>query len=257
MDSATRSRLYRLRLGEELNPRRRENRAADIERFRLLGRERIARWRAAKGEEGKRARQEERRRIAEKKGKRYLSRDERKDDTALRKAEREYLKAGRPRKEPAYVRWVKRLQEEEPALYDSTLSLGTLEYRARYHLDPKFRDREIERSARAKGKRPLLDDGSLTATEIRRLFSRKRCPYCGDKMESKEKTLDHILPRHLGGWHSIRNVVACCFTCNVRKKAKQPEVWLHEIGLSRRGTVERLWNRITNCGVSQRWLIAN
>jgi 5-methylcytosine-specific restriction endonuclease McrA len=41
------------------------------------------------------------------------------------------------------------------------------------------------------------------------------CQYCGK--ESRDLTLDHVIPRHRGGEHSWDNVVAACIPCNHRK----------------------------------------
>jgi len=41
------------------------------------------------------------------------------------------------------------------------------------------------------------------------------CQYCGRKMG--ELTIDHIVPRRLGGTHRWDNVVAACKPCNRRK----------------------------------------
>lgn len=41
------------------------------------------------------------------------------------------------------------------------------------------------------------------------------CQYCGAR--SSSLTIDHIIPRHLGGQHSWENLVAACPACNYRK----------------------------------------
>jgi 5-methylcytosine-specific restriction endonuclease McrA len=60
----------------------------------------------------------------------------------------------------------------------------------------------------------------LTHFEV---FNRDKytCQYCGK--ETKELTLDHILPRHRGGEHVWENVVSCCVACNRRKAGRTPE----------------------------------
>ncbi|NLF49786.1 MAG: HNH endonuclease [Leptolinea sp.] len=47
------------------------------------------------------------------------------------------------------------------------------------------------------------------------------CQYCGKR--SLTLTIDHIIPRHLGGEHSWINVVAACAACNHRKGGKPLE----------------------------------
>lgn len=41
------------------------------------------------------------------------------------------------------------------------------------------------------------------------------CQYCGSVM--KELTIDHVIPRHMGGEHIWSNVVTACSLCNHRK----------------------------------------
>ena len=46
------------------------------------------------------------------------------------------------------------------------------------------------------------------------------CQYCG--YQSKELTLDHVVPRRRGGEHSWENVVSACIPCNRRKAGRTP-----------------------------------
>jgi 5-methylcytosine-specific restriction endonuclease McrA len=59
----------------------------------------------------------------------------------------------------------------------------------------------------------------LTKLEV---FNRDQyvCQYCGK--ESKELTLDHVIPRRRGGEHSWQNVVSACVPCNRRKAGRTP-----------------------------------
>ena len=62
--------------------------------------------------------------------------------------------------------------------------------------------------------------GRLTRRDI---FLRDKftCQYCGS--QSKDLTLDHVLPRHRGGKHEWDNVVAACKRCNHRKAGHTPD----------------------------------
>jgi 5-methylcytosine-specific restriction endonuclease McrA len=40
---------------------------------------------------------------------------------------------------------------------------------------------------------------------------------------------DHATPVAAGGDNSFRNIVACCFDCNTRKKDRPAEVFLREL----------------------------
>ncbi|MFN2222351.1 MAG: HNH endonuclease, partial [Candidatus Promineifilaceae bacterium] len=61
---------------------------------------------------------------------------------------------------------------------------------------------------------------SLTKREILRRDD-YTCQYCG--RQSSMLTIDHVVPRRLGGQHVWTNVVAACPTCNRRKGGKTPE----------------------------------
>ncbi len=51
----------------------------------------------------------------------------------------------------------------------------------------------------------------------REIFRRDNytCQYCGKV--TPELTIDHVIPRHMGGRHEWTNVVAACPSCNHRK----------------------------------------
>jgi 5-methylcytosine-specific restriction endonuclease McrA len=59
------------------------------------------------------------------------------------------------------------------------------------------------------------------------------CQYCGKP--SKHLTVDHVIPRHLGGRHTWENVVACCIECNNRKGNRTPR----EVGMTLLRTPQR------------------
>jgi 5-methylcytosine-specific restriction endonuclease McrA len=60
----------------------------------------------------------------------------------------------------------------------------------------------------------------MTRSEI---FNRDghTCQYCGKK--ERPLTLDHVVPRRLGGVHTWDNVVAACGHCNRRKAGRTPQ----------------------------------
>lgn len=60
----------------------------------------------------------------------------------------------------------------------------------------------------------------LTRREILRRDN-YTCQYCGKK--SMDLTIDHVMPRHLGGPHIWTNVVAACPSCNHRKGGRTLE----------------------------------
>lgn len=49
------------------------------------------------------------------------------------------------------------------------------------------------------------------------------CQYCGCRPPADECTLDHVLPRSLGGETSWTNCVLACYQCNSQKANRLPE----------------------------------
>jgi 5-methylcytosine-specific restriction endonuclease McrA len=56
----------------------------------------------------------------------------------------------------------------------------------------------------------------------REVFTRDSytCQYCSK--QTRELTIDHVIPRHLGGEHVWENVVSACKACNQRKAGRSP-----------------------------------
>jgi 5-methylcytosine-specific restriction endonuclease McrA len=50
-----------------------------------------------------------------------------------------------------------------------------------------------------------------------------RCQYCGDTLDARDLTCDHVVPRSKGGLTEWTNIVACCRPCNRRKGGQTPE----------------------------------
>jgi 5-methylcytosine-specific restriction endonuclease McrA len=53
----------------------------------------------------------------------------------------------------------------------------------------------------------------------RNLFRRDRnsCQYCGKRCSTEDLSIDHVVPRSLGGQSSWANCVVACMRCNARK----------------------------------------
>jgi 5-methylcytosine-specific restriction endonuclease McrA len=59
----------------------------------------------------------------------------------------------------------------------------------------------------------------------RNIFARdgNHCQYCGKRFPTSELSLDHIVPRRLGGKSTWDNIVCACTNCNVKKGGRTPE----------------------------------
>lgn len=68
-------------------------------------------------------------------------------------------------------------------------------------------------------RRPHRAERKLTRLEV---FKRDQytCQYCA--RQTRQLTLDHILPRYRGGQHTWENVVSACVPCNRRKAGRTP-----------------------------------
>jgi 5-methylcytosine-specific restriction endonuclease McrA len=75
----------------------------------------------------------------------------------------------------------------------------------------------------------LLFYDRLPRTDVkfnrRNIFARdkNRCQYCGKRFSTSELSLDHIIPRSIGGKSSWENVVCACAACNVKKGGQTPK----------------------------------
>jgi len=49
------------------------------------------------------------------------------------------------------------------------------------------------------------------------------CQYCEGKFRSQDLTLDHVIPKSIGGKTTWTNIVACCKTCNTEKANRTPQ----------------------------------
>lgn len=59
----------------------------------------------------------------------------------------------------------------------------------------------------------------------RNIYARdhNRCQYCGHKLPTSELSLDHVIPRNMGGKADWNNLVCACLKCNVKKGGRTPQ----------------------------------
>lgn len=55
------------------------------------------------------------------------------------------------------------------------------------------------------------------------------CHYCGCRIDAATATLDHIVPRALGGTHSVGNLLLACKPCNAKKGAMSYQKFVKRI----------------------------
>lgn len=75
----------------------------------------------------------------------------------------------------------------------------------------------------------LLFYDRLPRSEIklnrRNIFARDRshCQYCGKRYSTRDLSLDHVIPKSIGGKASWENLVCACLKCNVKKGGRTPK----------------------------------
>ena len=69
-------------------------------------------------------------------------------------------------------------------------------------------------------KRPRRFERKLTRLDVFRR-DRHSCQYCG--RETRQLTLDHVIPRYRDGQHTWENIVSACVPCNRRKAGRTPQ----------------------------------
>lgn len=64
----------------------------------------------------------------------------------------------------------------------------------------------------------------------RNIFARdkNKCQYCGKRQPTSELSLDHVIPRSMGGKAVWENIVCACTKCNVKKAGRTP----HQAGMT-------------------------
>ena len=58
----------------------------------------------------------------------------------------------------------------------------------------------------------------------RNIYARdhNRCQYCGKRLPTNDLSLDHVMPRSMGGQATWENLVCACLACNVKKGGRPP-----------------------------------
>ena len=58
----------------------------------------------------------------------------------------------------------------------------------------------------------------------RNIFARDKnsCQYCGKRQRTSELSLDHVIPKSIGGKSAWENIVCACAKCNVKKGGRTP-----------------------------------
>ena len=72
---------------------------------------------------------------------------------------------------------------------------------------------------------PVEEDYFTNPEKRKELFERDKyiCFYCGEKVTSKNSTLDHFIPQSKGGEHTKENLKPSCLVCNSIKSGKTYE----------------------------------
>lgn len=125
---------------------------------------------------------------------------------------------------------------------DERYRVSCIEYQREHHRRKPWLG--IARKHKRKAMMLSRDDGSVTQKVLRELMRRtKACPYCGQSLEEQRIEIDHIIPLSKGGMHTRKNIVACCWECNQKKRNKDFYEWYLEIEEHIRESVARLFTQ--------------
>jgi 5-methylcytosine-specific restriction endonuclease McrA len=94
--------------------------------------------------------------------------------------------------------------------YDWTINSPSLQLSAPAVVRLKY-------NAKAEPMRIRFSRGNIYARD------NKVCQYCNKKFSAKHLTLDHVIPRSLGGRTTWTNIVTACQDCNTKKADKTPQ----------------------------------
>lgn len=65
-----------------------------------------------------------------------------------------------------------------------------------------------------------MSRNNLSKTERRRIVWQKTggiCAHCGNTVYGNHQTIDHFIPKSLGGGFDMRNLVPLCRACNMQR----------------------------------------
>ncbi|MGK5083949.1 HNH endonuclease [Bdellovibrionota bacterium FG-1] len=85
-----------------------------------------------------------------------------------------------------------------------------------YFLDPAHTDPKRMKKEREKAQKLRKTQWWLTQ------LNQGLCYYCGQRVESRQLTMDHVVPLARGGTSTEGNIVAACRECNREKKLETP-----------------------------------
>ena len=99
---------------------------------------------------------------------------------------------------------------------------------ARYRIRHKERWRASHRLHQFKRRSNVstTNDGTVTDSVLRDLYSKEICTYCNRKTPEDKRTIDHVIPLSRGGTHSASNLTMACLSCNCSKGAKTAEEFM-------------------------------
>ena len=75
-------------------------------------------------------------------------------------------------------------------------------------------------------------DGSVNKVSVLAMLESQKykCLNCNACLKTNKWELDHIMPLHLGGSHTIKNCQIICQSCNRKKAYKHPVDWAQQNG---------------------------
>ena len=91
----------------------------------------------------------------------------------------------------------------------------------------KITKKDLEQKRRSQVYGNFYQDSKEAIKALRQ--NATHCFYC--KCELEQMHIDHFVPLAKGGEHKANNLVASCPTCNLKKKDKDPYLFMEEMGV--------------------------
>jgi 5-methylcytosine-specific restriction endonuclease McrA len=80
----------------------------------------------------------------------------------------------------------------------------------------------------AKRKGLIVSYDPIPDADLKALYEKTNCSYCGKETKREDRTIDHVVPLAKGGPHAIANLAMACFSCNSSKQDKDLQEWVSQ-----------------------------
>lgn len=142
---------------------------------------------------------------------------------ANRELTRAYARAGYQRRKDAFKKQAREWKRKNPEKHSRIMCI---------------------QNARRRARKAGVGGGGITSAQWKELvrLANGVCAYC---LLSEARSADHFVPLSAGGLDAVTNILPACISCNSRKGAKRPDVWIAKtFGSERLAAVLEKWSHL-------------